>query len=156
MAERPKLLRNELVDRTPAVVEEVFSKFRTFGDIKSLSEEGTVGEIFHETPVGDGDRDGWLRLIGISVIGYFKQSGRETSKVTFIQELQSQLQADYLRFGDTWKKREIKGQLDRTYARLRDYRDQYENGVDQKFPWLKVAGNAIICLYRLDNPDYQK
>ncbi|HKC04736.1 MAG TPA: hypothetical protein VKC54_02605 [Patescibacteria group bacterium] len=155
MVERIKGSNNELEDAVPSYVDEVFLKLKLFGNVNSLNQDNMVDFVFKELPKTDEDRDGWLRLVGISLVGFFKQSERQVSKEMFIKELQSQLQSDYVRWGDTWKKRTIEGQLERSYKKFNDYIDQYKNA-NQPMPWLKVAGNAVICLARLDNPDYKK
>jgi hypothetical protein len=69
----------------------------------------------------------------------------------FSEELDVQLREDEERWGDTWRKRPREGQVDRMMTRFKDYQDQYNNaGTD--FPWLKVAGEALIGWVR-DNID---
>jgi len=63
-----------------------------------------------------------------------------------------QLESDAQRWGNTWKKRPREGQEERTFARFRDYLDQYRNaGVP--IPWLKIIGEAHICLVRELHPE---
>lgn len=156
MVERKKESNNELVESASVYVEEVFSKALLFGvDSYSLEQDELVDLLLNELPEKDDDRDGWLRWVAISIVGFFNESGEKVGKEAFVGKLQSQLQDDDLRWGDTWKKRSIEGQLDRTNKTFKDYKDQFKNA-NQQIPWLKVAGNAVICLYRLDNPDYQK
>ena len=70
----------------------------------------------------------------------------------FLSDLQIQIEKDQIRWGDTWKKRPRKGQVDRVMARFADYQDQFNNG-DKPFPWLKVAGEALIGYVRDKYPD---
>jgi hypothetical protein len=65
----------------------------------------------------------------------------------FIMALKTQLDDDEKRWGDTWKKRPIEGQEGRTRATFNNYFDMFENG-GTPVPWLKVAGNALICWIR--------
>jgi len=65
----------------------------------------------------------------------------------FIEALKKQLQDDEKRWGDTWQKRPIEGQEERTRATFNNYFDMFENG-KTPIPWLKVAGNALICWIR--------
>lgn len=68
--------------------------------------------------------------------------------------LYQQIKSDEKRWGDTWRYRPIVGQVDRMMARFRDYHDQYIHGPGEPFPWLKVAGEALIGWVRENNPDY--
>ena len=70
----------------------------------------------------------------------------------FVSALEAQLKSDELRWGDTWLKRTRKGQNERTIKSLRDKFDQFEN-VGQQVPWLKVAGEALICFIRENHPE---
>lgn len=73
---------------------------------------------------------------------------------SFCEALQGQLEADHQRWGDTWKRRPVEGQEERTFARYADYADQFRNGgVD--VPWLKVIGEAMICWVRENCPEYK-
>jgi len=65
--------------------------------------------------------------------------------------LAAQIAADDARWGDTWKRRPIEGQVDRIWARFRDYKDQYDNA-GTPIPWLKVIGEAFIAWVRETNP----
>ena len=70
----------------------------------------------------------------------------------FFDDLRAQILSDQKRWGNTWKKRPREGQVDRVMARFRDYQDQHNNaGVP--FPWLKVAGEALIGYVRDKYPD---
>ncbi len=70
-----------------------------------------------------------------------------------IEKLTAQLISDEARWGNTWLKRTRLGQEDRTIKEFRDYFDQYENaGVP--LPWLKIIGNAFICLIREWHPEF--
>lgn len=70
----------------------------------------------------------------------------------FVEELRVQLYEDGKRWGDTWKRRPRKGQVDRAIVRFIDYQDQYNFG-ERSFPWLKVAGEALIGWVRDKYPD---
>ncbi len=63
------------------------------------------------------------------------------------EALTKQLEADQARWGDTWKMRSRDGQEERVFARLMDYLDQYRNA-GTPIPWLKIMGEAHICLVR--------
>lgn len=65
----------------------------------------------------------------------------------FTKALQEQLVKDQFRWGDTWKKRPINGQEERTKAVFNNYFDQFENA-GTPIPWLKIAGGALICWVR--------
>jgi hypothetical protein len=69
-----------------------------------------------------------------------------------VKLIEKQLKEDQERWGDTWKHRPIEGQEARTFARLRDYYDQYLfAGIS--IPWEKVIGGAIICMVREMHPE---
>jgi hypothetical protein len=68
------------------------------------------------------------------------------------KDITAQLTADNKRWGDTWKYRPREGQEERTFNRYLDYLDQYRNA-GTPIPWLKVIGEAIICMVREANPD---
>lgn len=164
MMERINTSNSELIRHTARLVGEAFdldpelAKASDF--VTNVGHDGTIDEIFKRQPADDTDKNGWLILLGSSYLGYAIQQklihgANDITQKDFVLVLQTQLAEDGLRWGDTWKKRPIEGQLARTYERLRDYKDQYENG-GQEFPWLKVAGGLIINIYRLDNPQYQK
>jgi len=76
--------------------------------------------------------------------------------LSYLQEFGSafedQLEIDEARWGDTWKERPREGQVERTFARFRDYKDQFDNA-NVPVPWLKVAGEALICWVRDKYPD---
>jgi len=65
----------------------------------------------------------------------------------FVEALTAQLEKDEKRWGDTWKKRPIEGQEERTFARFHDYEDQFKEG-GVPVNWLHVAGGAFICFVR--------
>jgi len=65
----------------------------------------------------------------------------------FIEEFKAQIESDKKRWGDTWMKRSIEGQEERTELTFMNYFDQYKRaGVP--IPWLKIIGNAFICWIR--------
>lgn len=70
----------------------------------------------------------------------------------FVAELRAQLEEDQKEWGDTWKKRPREGQVERTFARLKDYRDKFENA-GLPFNWLKAVGNMFIGWVRDKYPD---
>jgi len=149
---------NELVSLAPSLVSEAMliineNKGR-FSLIEVESEAKLVSTIIDQLPQSDDDREGWINSLAIATIGYRKSQAlssltTEEQNKKISKDLQLQLENDNNRWGDTWKRRPIEGQLDRTKARFEDYVDQYENG-DQPFPWLKVMGGEIICLVRID------
>lgn len=61
----------------------------------------------------------------------------------FEEALMKQLERDKERWGDTWKKRPMEGQEDRTKQTFNDYFDKFENA-GKPINWLAVAGNAMI------------
>ena len=63
-----------------------------------------------------------------------------------------QFRQDQARWGDTWKHRPREGQEERAFARFRDYFDQWKHG-GRPIPWLKIIGEAHICLVRQDHPE---
>lgn len=65
----------------------------------------------------------------------------------FFEAVKEQTEKDQGRWGQTWAKRSIEGQEDRTYARFNDYYDQWKNA-GTPIPWLKVVGEAFICWVR--------
>lgn len=165
MQERGTTSNSELVLRTPGFVGEIFENDRTliggYEFITNTDYGNFVDEAFSEAnkPYSDIDRDGWVNLLRTSYLGYKIQqrlwTGKNITEDDFVSLVQEQLTNDEHRWGDTWKKRTIEGQLDRTYFDFNNYKDKDRNG-NEPLPWLKVAGNVIICLTRLDNPDYQK
>lgn len=149
---------NELVSITPTLISEAILNINENKDrfdlIKLRSEEGIISALINRLPENDDNREEWLDSLSIATIGYRKTlplnlSTTESQDNEISKKLQSQLEEDYKRWGDTWKSRPIEGQLERTKSRFRDYVDQYENGA-QPFPWLKVMGGEIICLFRID------
>jgi len=69
-----------------------------------------------------------------------------------MEQLKTQLESDYKRWGNTWKKRPEEGQEERIFDDLMDYFDQFVNA-DQPIPWLKVMGLAHIALVREQYPE---
>ena len=65
----------------------------------------------------------------------------------FFEVVQSQIEKDQVRWGQTWEKRPREGQEDRTYARFRDYYDQWKNA-GTPIPWLKIVGESFIAWVR--------
>ena len=70
----------------------------------------------------------------------------------FVKAFEEQLKADDKRWGDTWLKRTVAGQEERTAKTYKDYFDQYFNG-GVPIPWLKIIGNAYICWVREQHPE---
>lgn len=70
----------------------------------------------------------------------------------FAKALEEQLKSDEKRWGATWLKRQREGQEERTIKKFNDYFDQYEQ-VGAPLPWLKIAGNALICWLREERPE---
>lgn len=70
----------------------------------------------------------------------------------FIEALTEQLKSDDTRWGDTWLKRPIKGQEERTIENFRNKFDKYLNG-GQPINWLAIAGDALICWIREKHPE---
>ncbi len=66
--------------------------------------------------------------------------------------LREQLEADELRWKDTWRHRSRKGQEDRAFARFQDYKDQYQRA-DVPVPWLKIMGECVIAIVRERHPE---
>lgn len=73
----------------------------------------------------------------------------------FSEALKNQLLEDEKLWGDTWLIRPITGQEERTFKDYSDWFDQFKNG-NQPVPWLKVAGDALICWIREKNPEMFK
>jgi len=70
----------------------------------------------------------------------------------FCEALEKQLMEDEERWGNTWLKRSIAGQEERTIAKFNDYFDQFTER-DAPIPWLKIAGGAMICWIREKHPE---
>lgn len=70
----------------------------------------------------------------------------------FVEALTKQLEKDEERWGDTWLKRTIKGQEERTRKSFNDKWDQFENA-GTPVPWLKMAGDVLICWIREQYPE---
>ncbi len=164
MTEIVRVTKNELIEHVANLAFESFDRFDT-SDTEGLDQDALLATIFESQekggarPEDDMDRNSWINILGLGFVGYLQQGkelGKSLNKETFIRDLEAQLTADHLRFGDTWKERSPEGQLGRTYARFKDYKDQYKNGQNQSFPWLKLSGNVIIDIVRIDHPEYQK
>lgn len=149
---------NELVDFAPALISEAILNInknrKRFDLIEKKYEPEIVSGLIKQLPKSDDNRKGWIDSLSIATIGYRKSlpsdlSTTEEQNDEISKKVQSQLEDDFFRWKDTWKKRPIEGQLERTKARFKDYVDQYENGL-QPFPWLKVMGGEIINLVRID------
>jgi len=153
MVERFDGQNNELIGRTSELVRESVGRFDV-DDLEGIDSKEIIRDIFKSVPEHDMDRDAWSDILGLSYIGYHIENPSSTPE-SFALDLKGQLKGDEVRWGDTWRQRSVKGQLDRTYKEFEDYTDQYLNGVNQEFPWLRVAGNVVICLTRIDNPDYR-
>jgi hypothetical protein len=72
----------------------------------------------------------------------------------FVKAFTEQITSDNLRWGQTWRKRPRLGQVERMWARLADYKDQFDNA-GTPIPWLKIVGEAFIGWVRDNYPDYQ-
>ena len=70
----------------------------------------------------------------------------------FVEALNKQLVEDEKRWGDTWLNRTRLGQEERTVMKFNDYFDQFFSK-DIPVPWLKIAGNAMICWIREEHPE---
>lgn len=70
----------------------------------------------------------------------------------FLDALTTQLEADDKRWGDTWRKRGLKGQERRTMERYRDYYVMFQNN-GTPMPWMKIVGGAFICWVRENHPE---
>jgi hypothetical protein len=70
----------------------------------------------------------------------------------FAAALKRQLQEDHARWGDTWLHRTRAGQELRVEQTLLGYFDQFKYA-SQPVPWVKVAGNALICWIREQHPE---
>ena len=70
----------------------------------------------------------------------------------FCAALENQLKQDEERWGNTWLKRKIEGQEERTIAKFNDYFDQF-TASGAPLPWLKIAGGAMICWLRIEHPE---
>jgi hypothetical protein len=76
----------------------------------------------------------------------------------FAEALREQLEDDEDRWGNTWLHRPRKGQEHRVMdprdgsSSFRRYWDQWYFG-DAPIPWLKVAGEALICWIRDQHPE---
>ncbi len=148
----------ELVENVPHLVAEML-RYRSLAssfENLDLDNDALVRNVFSGEPLVDTDQLGWLRIMTLAYYGHFAQQGKSPDKWIFIDDLKAQLVGDDERHGDTWKHRDIEGQLGRVYVRYNEYLDDYKYTNPQRFPWLKVAGEAVICLTRIENPDYQK
>ena len=70
----------------------------------------------------------------------------------FTNALETRLELDQNRWGDTWKMRPVEGQEERAFARFQDYLDQFRNA-GTPMPWLKIAGECVIAFTRLNHPE---
>lgn len=146
----------ELVENVPHFVAEMLKYSSRVHSLSNLDNNELVGKVYSEYPLGDADKIGWLRIMTLAYHGHFVQAGQAPDKRKFIDDLKAQLTKDDERHGDTWKHRGIEGQLERVYVRYNEYLDDYKYTNPQRYDWLKVAGEAVICLTRIENPDYQK
>jgi hypothetical protein len=73
----------------------------------------------------------------------------------FVKALREQLKKDDARWGSTWIDRPRKGQEERTIKAIQGYFGEYIYN-NEPIPWLKVAGNALICWYRENHPEIWK
>jgi len=69
-----------------------------------------------------------------------------------VQAMREQIKSDQARWGDTWKRRPIKGQEKRCFDRFKDYWDQFKNA-GTPMPWLKIIGEANIAITRENHPE---
>jgi hypothetical protein len=72
----------------------------------------------------------------------------------FCKLLKEQLIEDQKRWGDTWKTVPAQGMDFRIVARINEYLRDYDGKPD--FPWLKVAGNALIGHLRQNHPELEE
>lgn len=72
----------------------------------------------------------------------------------FADALKEQLLVDEKFWGDTWLNRPIKGQEERTMKEYEQFYRDFKWG--QPMPWLKVAGDALICWVREQHPELFK
>jgi hypothetical protein len=70
-----------------------------------------------------------------------------------VPQMREQIKKDQERWGNTWKHRPVEGQAERVFQRYRDYLDQHLHG-GKPIPWLKVIGEANICMARKSHPDW--
>jgi len=70
----------------------------------------------------------------------------------FFIELENQIYKDEEKWGDTWKERglvwEGKSQEERAYQWMHDKFVNWSLNKDHSFPWLKMAGEAMIGFIR--------
>jgi hypothetical protein len=71
----------------------------------------------------------------------------------FCDALARQITSDQERHGDTWRRLPAAGQEDRIYARILSYLADYHHS-GEPFPWLKVAGLALIAWIRENKEDW--
>lgn len=118
-------------------------------------ETAILASILESIP-DDGNREQWIGLLTQACLGrVVQQEGNsiEYPVEDLLGDVEAQLLEDEERWGDTWRHRTIEGQAERTAQRIVDYKDQHERG-GQDINWLKIIGGAIICLVRLDHPEY--
>lgn len=70
-----------------------------------------------------------------------------------VPQMLEQIDSDQERWGNTWKHRPIEGQEERCFQRFRDYYDQFVHA-GTPIPWLKVIGEANICMARQNHPEW--
>ena len=70
----------------------------------------------------------------------------------FDKAMEEQLEADEIRWGDTWLNRPKLGQEERVEKVFNNYFDQY-NFAGTPIPWLKIVGNAYIACIREQHPE---
>lgn len=61
--------------------------------------------------------------------------------------MDSQLESDFKRWGNTWQERPIEGQEFRIKERFDSYFDQFKHA-GHPVPWLKIANLALIAWVR--------
>lgn len=70
----------------------------------------------------------------------------------FVSALQSQLESDEKRWGNTWLQRIPEGQEIRIEEHIKSYFDQWRNA-NNPVPWMKIAGLAMIAWIRENHPE---
>ena len=69
----------------------------------------------------------------------------------FVEALKQELEEAEERWGNTWLARDKDNQVDRIFERHDEYSDWLDG--DSDFPWLSVAGNAMIAWIRNTHPE---
>jgi len=135
--------------------------------------EGQVGRIMnrfrdYENQNKDaGTPFPWLKVAGNALIGWVRvmkypgyTGANAPHLVGYLQgfdgALLEQLRDDQKRWGETWKTYPADGQVKRIMDRFRVYEQEFEEGRDIQFPWLKVTGYALIGWVRENYPDYAR